>query len=101
MTSHPGDRTAHDLAMVDVDPSTEPTRKGAPMRTTISWLSDEAIARSRSKGIATGDRGEGVISAAIAVLIMAFLGAAMWIGFNKMWKDTESTTSDKVQQIGR
>ena len=28
-----------------------------------------------------GDRGEGVISAAIAVLIMAFLGALMWIHF--------------------
>ncbi len=71
------------------------------MRTTISWISDEALARAGSRTIATGDRGEGVISAAIAVLIMAFLGAAMWVGFNKMWKDTESTTSDKVQQIGQ
>jgi hypothetical protein len=26
---------------------------------------------------------------AIAVLIMAFLGAAMWLGFQKMWKSTE------------
>ena len=47
-----------------------------------------------------GDLGEGVISAAIAVLIMAFLGAAMWIGFQKMWKSMESTTNDKVEQIG-
>jgi hypothetical protein len=36
----------------------------------------------------------------IAVLIMAFLGAAMWIGFQQMWKSTEATTNTKVQQIG-
>jgi hypothetical protein len=46
------------------------------------------------------DRGEGVISVAIAVLIMAFLGAAMWVGFQQMWKSTEATTNTKVQQIG-
>ncbi|CAB4630616.1 unannotated protein [freshwater metagenome] len=47
-----------------------------------------------------GDHGEGVISAAIAVLIMAFLGAAMWVGFQQMWKTTEATTNDKITQIG-
>jgi hypothetical protein len=64
---------------------------------TIRWVLDEL----RAYGRGAGDRGEGVISAAIAVLIMAFLGAAMWIGFNRMWKDTESTTQTKVQQIGQ
>lgn len=64
---------------------------------TIRWVLDEL----RAHGRGAGDRGEGVISAAIAVLIMAFLGAAMWIGFNRMWKDTESTTQTKVQQIGQ
>ena len=47
-----------------------------------------------------GDRGEGVISTAIAVLIMAFLGAAMWIGFHQMWQTTSTTTNNKVEQIG-
>ncbi len=47
-----------------------------------------------------GDHGEGVISAAIAVLIMAFLGAAMWVGFQQMWKATEATTNEKIMQIG-
>ena len=47
-----------------------------------------------------GERGEGVISAAIAVLIMAFLGAAMWVGFQQMWKTTEATTNEKITQIG-
>ncbi len=31
---------------------------------------------------------------------MAFLGAAMWVGFQQMWKSTEATTNDKIEQIG-
>ena len=50
---------------------------------------------------ADDDRGEGVISAAIAVLIMAFLGAAMWVGFDAIWGDTEENIGDQVDQIGR
>ena len=46
------------------------------------------------------ERGEGVISAAIAVLIMAFLGAAMWVGFNTIWDDAEDNIGDQVEQIG-
>lgn len=80
-----------------------------PASTTIRWAGAALIARHaapprpmapapRRRGI--GDAGEGVISAAIAVLIMAFLGAAMWIGFQQMWKSTESTTNDKIEQIG-
>ena len=30
------------------------------------------------------EAGEGVISTAIAVLILAFVGAGMWVGFNAM-----------------
>ncbi len=49
---------------------------------------------------ASGDRGEGVISAAIAVLIMAGIGALMWVGFKAIWEDTEDNTRDKVTEIG-
>jgi hypothetical protein len=49
---------------------------------------------------ARGDRGEGVISAAIAVLIMAGIGALMWVGFKAIWEDTEDNTRDKVTEIG-
>jgi len=59
---------------------------------------EETVAPSEKR--CAGDRGEGVISAAIAVLIMAFLGAAMWVGFQQMWKSTEATTNDKITQIG-
>ena len=45
-------------------------------------------------------RGEGVISMAIAVLIMAFLGVAMWIGFQAIWDTAEHETIENVNQIG-
>ncbi|HEX4901430.1 MAG TPA: hypothetical protein VFV42_01380 [Acidimicrobiales bacterium] len=47
-----------------------------------------------------GDRGEGVISTAIAVLIMALLGAAMWLTFDSIWSDTAENTEDQVNIIG-
>jgi type VI protein secretion system component VasF len=47
------------------------------------------------------DRGEGVISTAIAVLIIAFLGVAMWVGFKAIFDDAAQTTQNQVQQIGR
>ena len=50
--------------------------------------------------LARDDRGEGVISAALAVLIMAFLGALMWVGFKEMWDTTEQKTNDQIEQIG-
>lgn len=50
--------------------------------------------------LARDERGEGVISAAIAVLIMAFLGAAMWVGFKSIWGSAEKNTSTQVGSIG-
>ena len=46
------------------------------------------------------ERGEGVISAAIAVLIMAVLGALMWVGFKAIWGDASSQTSTQIGKIG-
>lgn len=46
------------------------------------------------------ERGEGVISAAIAVLIMAFLGALMWVGFKALFQNTQAKTGNQVNQIG-
>jgi hypothetical protein len=56
--------------------------------------------RSCRRAVAT-ERGEGVISTAIAVLIIAFLGVAMWVGFNAIFQDAARTTSDQVHLIGR
>jgi hypothetical protein len=46
------------------------------------------------------ERGEGVISAAIAVLIVAALGALMWVGFRSIWQTAESNTNQQISQIG-
>jgi len=45
-------------------------------------------------------RGEGVISMAIAVLIIAALGVLMWVGFQALWQDTEADISNQMNQIG-
>ncbi len=46
------------------------------------------------------DRGEGVISAAIVVLIMALIGAAMWVTFDGLWNDVSTRTEEQVDRIG-
>jgi hypothetical protein len=57
--------------------------------------------KTRYRKARRDDRGEGVISAAIAVLVMAGIGALMWVGFTEIWADTEANTRDKVSEIGR
>ena len=49
---------------------------------------------------ARDERGEGVISTAIAVLIVAFLGIALWTGFDAMMNDATDRTRAQVEQIG-
>jgi hypothetical protein len=58
------------------------------------------IVRARLSTALRDQRGEGVISTAIAVMIMAFLGAAMWVAFNSIWSDSEVRIRDNVEQIG-
>jgi uncharacterized protein HemX len=47
-----------------------------------------------------GERGEGVISTAIAVLIIALLGVALWTGFSSMVKGATDRTAEQLEQIG-
>ena len=51
--------------------------------------------------ITLDERGEGVISAAIAVLVMAFLGALMWAGFKLTLGHAQSYVDTQVDQIGK
>jgi hypothetical protein len=66
-----------------------------------SSCSDHRTSPTPARRRAVGDAGEGVISAAIAVLVMAGIGALMWLGFRAMWETTESNTNDKVAEIGQ
>ena len=45
------------------------------------------------------ERGEGVISTAIAVLIVALLGVALWAGFSEVMTDATDRTSQQIQSI--
>jgi hypothetical protein len=47
-----------------------------------------------------GDRGEGVISMGVAVLITAVIGALMFVGLKLFWEDISSTVSRWIDSIG-
>ncbi|MDP9420203.1 MAG: hypothetical protein M3P53_08670 [Actinomycetota bacterium] len=55
------------------------------------------LRRTRSRF--AGQAGEGVISTAIAVLIMALIGAAMWAVFQTVFNDASERIQDNVEQI--
>ncbi len=51
--------------------------------------------------LATADeRGEGVISMAIAVLIVAFLGAAAWLAFKGLLDGTKDKAETQIAKVG-
>lgn len=45
------------------------------------------------------ESGEGVISTAIAVLIVALLGVALWAGFSTIMSDATDRTSEQIRSI--
>lgn len=54
-----------------------------------------------ARRVVRDEAGEGVISAAIAVLIMAFLGVIMWVGFKATLGNAQGNVDNQVNQIGR
>jgi hypothetical protein len=63
------------------------------------WITVGAL-RLRLADRAGDEVGEGVISTAIAVLVMAAIGAGMWLAFDALFQDASSRTADNVNQIG-
>ena len=66
----------------------------------LTYVAARGLAVTTIAKIREDERGEGVISAAIAVLVMAFLGAAMWLAFKGLFQSTTDKTNTQVQQIG-
>ena len=56
--------------------------------------------RNLANKLVREESGEGVISTAIAVLIMAALGALMWVGFQEIWGNASSQTDSQITKIG-
>lgn len=70
--------------------------------TAQTWMEIQMLVGhlNRKTGRMVGDRGEGVISTAIAVLITAFIGAAMWVAFDRIWGNAEGNIEGEVNRIG-
>lgn len=67
---------------------------------TCAIQAHSSTVRHRLATTCRGDAGEGVISAAIAVLIMAALGVVMWVGFQEIWGEAKANTQNEVTRIG-
>ena len=55
----------------------------------------------RASARARDERGEGVISTAIAVLVMAFIGVAMWVAFDSTFNHAAAHVDRQVNCIGQ
>ena len=58
------------------------------------------LARARMRDRLLDERGEGVISTAIAVLIMALIGLLMWTLFERVFTDAGTDIESNVNNIG-
>ncbi len=47
------------------------------------------------------DHGEGVISTAIVVMIVAFLAALMWVAFKRIWGNAETNIDTSITSVGK
>ncbi len=65
-----------------------------------AYVVSRGVMAATAQRLRTDQRGEGVISAAIAVLVMAFLGVAMYKAFQGMFQDTADKTTHQIDQIG-
>lgn len=70
----------------------------AVLAAVLSAVSDGVRAAARRLG--REEAGEGVISAAIAVLVMAFIGAGMWVAFSGTFNDATVRIDEQVDSIG-
>jgi hypothetical protein len=68
----------------------------ATIRATVAIRAWQTVLTHR---LEADERGEGVISAAIAVLVFAVLGGLMYVGFQAIWGDVEQSVSNEVTNI--
>jgi hypothetical protein len=70
--------------------------------TTIHLTVAPAFVRlaAASRRLVADDRGEGVISMGVAILITAVIGAMMFLGLRLFWEDISSTVQRWIDSIG-
>jgi hypothetical protein len=65
------------------------------------WVAARELVGRLAARARPGEGGEGVVSAAIAVLIMAFLGLALWIAFKATLSHATANIDKQVSNIGQ
>ena len=74
------------------------------LRALVAWQIFRTVARERVvdpvRQHLVDEVGEGVISTAIAVLIMALIGLAMWQLFDRVFNDAGQHIESNVNKIG-
>lgn len=65
-----------------------------------AFLVARAMLSRSLRRVGVDERGEGVISAAIAILIIAFIGALMWVAFKELFQSTADKTQQQIDKIG-
>jgi hypothetical protein len=65
-----------------------------------AWLFGQAVSAWLQDRFDASERGEGVISACIAVLIMAFLGVGLWLAFRSILGSATTSVGNQVAKIG-
>ncbi|MDA8195867.1 MAG: hypothetical protein M0019_01420 [Actinomycetota bacterium] len=71
---------------------------------TVVFLFVDTVATnvsSKIKEATNSDSGEGVVSAAIAVLIFAFLGVILWVAFKATMGTATTTINAQVAKLGQ
>jgi hypothetical protein len=78
-------------------------REGGTMheRLVAVWVWQHSVRATVMGRLVRDEAGEGVISAAIAVLIMAFLGVAMWVAFKATLQGATTNVNHQVSNIGK
>ena len=56
---------------------------------------------AKTRARLASDTGEGVISTAIVVMIVAFLAALMWVAFKTIWTKTETNINNGINSVGQ
>lgn len=62
-----------------------------------------AITRQRATklwGRIQEDRGEGVVSVAIAILIITLIGVGLWVAADRWFESLEGSVDEQIEQIG-
>jgi hypothetical protein len=69
------------------------------VRTQITLTEAGRALRQKLTPLKTNERGEGVISAAIAVMIMAVIGGLMFVAYRALFKDSETKVKEVIDSI--